>query len=60
MSWADNIVKNWQNLPMSNPDPDIHNINAHIKFGEDPLRFTEGIVLELYYSVLWTDNSVKN
>ena len=30
---------------MSNPKPDLHNDNAHIKFGENPLRFTQVIVL---------------
>ena len=33
MSWADNSVKIWRNLPISNPKPDIYNINAHNKFG---------------------------
>ena len=33
MSRADNSVKIWQNLPISNPKPDLHNINAHTKFG---------------------------
>ena len=37
MSQAYNSVKNWWNLPVSNPNPDLHNINAHIKFGENPL-----------------------
>ena len=40
MSWADNSIKNWGNLPISNPKPDLHNINAHSKFGENPLIFT--------------------
>ena len=29
MSRADNSIKNWQNLPISNPKLDLHNINAH-------------------------------
>ena len=29
-----------RNLPISNPRPDLHNINAHTKFGENPLMFT--------------------
>ena len=33
LSWADKSVKNWQNLPISN-----------IKFGENPLTFTQVIV----------------
>ena len=32
MSRADNSVKIWQNLPISNPKPDFHNNNAHTKF----------------------------
>ena len=44
MSRADNSVKNWRNSPISNPKPDLHNINAHIKFGENPLMFTQVII----------------
>ena len=33
MSRADNSKKIWWNLPISNPKPDIQNINAHTKFG---------------------------
>ena len=40
VSRADNSVKNWRNLPISKPKPDPHNINAHTKFGENPLKFT--------------------
>ena len=43
VSRADNSVKNWRNLPISNPKPDLHNINAHTKFGENPLMFTKVI-----------------
>ena len=44
VSRADNSVKNWRNLPISNPEPDLHNINAHTKFGENPLMFTQVII----------------
>ena len=44
MSWADNSVKNLRNMPISNPKPDLHNINAHTKFGENLLIFTEVII----------------
>ena len=44
VSWADNSVKIWRNLPISNPKPDLHNINAHTKFGENPLMFTQVII----------------
>ena len=40
VSWADNSIKNLRNLPISNPKPDLHNINEHTKFGENPLMFT--------------------
>ena len=35
VSQADNSVKIWWNLLISNPNPDLHNINAHTKFGEN-------------------------
>ena len=44
MSRADNSIKIWRNLPISNPKPDLHNINAHTKFGENPLMFTQVII----------------
>ena len=44
MSRADNSVKIWRNLPISNPKSDLHNINAHTKFGENPLMFTQVII----------------
>ena len=44
VSGADNSVKIWRNLPISNPKPDLHNINAHTKFGEIPLMFTQVII----------------
>ena len=44
VSRADNSVKIWRNLSVSNPKPDLHNINAHTKFGENPLMFTQVII----------------
>ena len=44
VSRADNSVKNLRNLPISNPKPDLLNINAHTKFGENPLMFTQVII----------------
>ena len=41
---AGNSVKKRQNLPFNNPKPDLHNINAHIKFGENTLIFTQVII----------------
>ena len=40
---ADNI-KIWRNLPISKPKPDLHNIKAHTKFGENPLMFKQVII----------------
>ena len=40
VSRADNSVKILRNLPISNPKPDLHNINAHTKFSENPLMIT--------------------
>ena len=37
VSRADNPVKIWQNLSISNPKPDLLNVNAYSKFGENPL-----------------------
>ena len=41
MSQADNSVKNKLNLPTSNPKSDFHTINAHTKFGKNPLACTQ-------------------
>ena len=34
-------AENCQNLHISNPKSDLQNINAHTKFGENPLTFTQ-------------------
>ena len=44
MSLADNTVKIWRNWPISNPKPDLHKINAHTKFGENPFPFPQVII----------------
>ena len=49
LSRADNSVNNWRNMPINNPKPDLHNINAHTKFGENPLTFTQVIVRKRKY-----------
>ena len=41
VSQADNFLKNWRNLPFSNPKPDLFNVNAYSKFGENLLLFTQ-------------------
>ena len=43
VSRADNSVKIWRNLPISNPKSDLLNVNAYSKFDENPLLFTEVI-----------------
>ena len=44
VSRADNSVKIWRNLPISNPKPDLLIVNAYSKFGQNPLLFTQVIV----------------
>ena len=48
MSRADNS-NNWRNLPINNPKPDLLNINAYSKFGENPLLFTQVILWKWKY-----------
>ena len=45
--WAYNSVKNWCNLPIRNPKPDLHNINGQ-EFGEYPMTFTQVIIYSSY------------
>ena len=33
VSQADNSVQIWRNLPISNPKPDLFNVNAYSQFG---------------------------
>ena len=49
VSRAGNSVKIGQNLPISNPKPDLLNVNAYSKFGENPLLFTHVIVRKRKY-----------
>ena len=49
VSRADYSVKNWRNLPISNPKPDLYNINAQTKFGENPLMFTQVTIRKRKY-----------
>ena len=48
VSRADNSVKSWRNLPISNPKPDLL-VNAYTKFGENPLLFAQVIVRKRKY-----------
>ena len=43
-SQADNSFKIRRNLLISNPKPDLHHINAHTKFDENPLMFIQVII----------------
>ena len=38
-----------RNLSITNHKPDLHSTNSHIKFGENPLRFTQVIILRRKY-----------
>ena len=49
VSRAVNSVKIWRNLPISNPKPDLLNVNAYSKFVENPLLFTQVIVWKPKY-----------
>ena len=49
MSRADNSLKIWRNLPISNAKPDPLNINAYSKFDENPLLFTQVIIRKWKY-----------
>ena len=35
--------------PFCNPNPDVHNINAHTKFGENSLTCTQVVILKPKY-----------
>ena len=59
VSRADNSVKIWQNLPISNSIPDLLNVNTYSKFGENPLLFTQVIVWNENMGVSRADNSGK-
>ena len=56
---ADNSVKIWQTLPIDYPKPDLHNINTHTKFGDNPLIFTQVIIRKRKYGRISADNFVK-
>ena len=49
VSWADNSVNILRNLAISNPKPDLLNVNAYSKFYENPLLFTEVIIQKQKY-----------
>ena len=38
------LSKNDEICPLAIPNPDLHNINADTKFGENPLKFTQVII----------------
>ena len=49
VSRADNSVNILQNLPISNPKPDLLHVNAYSKFDENPLLFTQVIIRKRKY-----------
>ena len=49
VSRADNSVKIWRNLTISNLKPDLLNVNAYSKFGENPLLFTQVVIRKRKY-----------
>ena len=49
VSRADNSVNILRNLPISNPKPDLLNVNAYSKFDENPLLFTQVIIRKRKY-----------
>ena len=49
VSQADNSVKIWQSLPISNAKPALLNVNAYSKFDENPLLFTKVIIRKWKY-----------
>ena len=44
VSWADYSVKILRHWPISSPQLNLHSINAHTTFGENPLMFTHVII----------------
>ena len=49
MSRADNFINILPNLPISNPKPDLLNVNEYSKFDENPLLFTQVIIQKQIY-----------
>ena len=49
VSRADNSVNILRNLPISNPKPDLLNVNAYSKFDENTLLFTQVIIRKRKY-----------
>ena len=49
VSLADNCANILRNLPISNPKPDLLNVNAYSKFDENPLLFTQVIIRKQKY-----------
>ena len=50
VSRADNSVNIWRKpITISNPKPDLINVNAYSKLGENPLLFTQVIVRKQKY-----------
>ena len=59
VSHADNFSKIWGNLPISNPKPDLNYINAHTKFGENPLILKSQYTENTNHKI-WSWLSIQN
>ena len=59
MSLADNSVKNWRSLPISNPELYLYNNNAHTKFGEIHWYLLNLSSRNENIDVSWADNCQK-
>ena len=59
VSRADNSVKIWRNLPISNPKPDLLNVNAYSKFDEIPCYLHKLSSGNEHMGVSRADNSVN-
>ena len=60
MSRVDYSVKTWPNLPISGPKANIHNINAHTKFGEIHWHLLKLSFRNKNMDISQADNTVKN
>ena len=49
VSRPDNSVNILRNLHISNPKPELLNVNAYSKFDENPLLFTQVIIRKRKY-----------
>ena len=58
--YARNYVKNWRTFPISNPKPNLYNINTHTRFVENSSIFIQGFVKETKNQTCSLQITVKN